>query len=81
MFSFSKYDRHAALMTRMSDTVGQDLDVQMQMGTLTPQDFRSMVFNCLGCREAGTCEKWLDDQNGRADAAPGFCRNKSVFNS
>lgn len=81
MFSFSKYDRHAALMTRMADTVGQDLETKMQMGTLAPQEFRLMVVNCLGCRDAGACEAWLDAQNGLADAAPSFCRNKTALTS
>lgn len=77
MSFFSKYDQHTALMTRMADTLGQDLDTQMQMGELPPQEFRTMVFNCLACREAGECKQWLDAQDGLADAPPPYCRNKA----
>ncbi len=79
MFSFKKVDRHAALMNRMADVVGQDLGAQILRGDLQPQDYRGMLFRCMGCRDAETCAAWLDRQTDIADAPPVFCQNRAAF--
>ncbi|MEL6645929.1 MAG: DUF6455 family protein [Pseudomonadota bacterium] len=79
MFSFKKMDRHAALMTRMADAVGQDLSAQILRGDLAPQDYRTLLLACVGCKNADRCTDWLDAQTDLADAPPAFCRNKPAF--
>lgn len=76
MLWIDRFDRHADLVDRMAETLGVDLAEEMLRGNLPPQDMRSTVMRCMGCREAGACAAWLDAHEGGADATPSFCRNK-----
>ena len=79
MSLFSTFDRHAALVSRMADTLGHDPQAEMMSGDLRPEDFRSMVLKCTGCTQPGACSDWLEAQNGHAEAAPDYFRNKAVL--
>jgi hypothetical protein len=71
-----RFDMHAGLVTRMAGTLGVDLAEEAMRGELPPQDLRGLVMTCMGCREAGACGAWLEENAGGAAAAPGFCRNR-----
>ncbi|MDU8943017.1 DUF6455 family protein [Ovoidimarina sediminis] len=81
MFSTHYFDKHIRLMTRMADTLGVDLETEIMSGRLSPESYRSRVFACVGCQNAGDCAAFLDASGGTAEAAPDYCRNKSVLDS
>jgi hypothetical protein len=76
MLWMDRFDKHSGLVNRMAETLGVDLTEEMLRGTLPPQDLRATVLNCMGCREAGACESWLQAHPEGADAAPSYCRNR-----
>ena len=76
MFSFSRIDRHAQLVTTMADRNGADIATAMQTGELTAENFRSAVYSCTGCSDPEACEAFLD--TGGA-GVPEYCRNASMF--
>ena len=81
MLGLSRIDKHADLMGRMADTVGADLAEAMQRGDLTPEEYRSAVLSCTSCREAGSCQGWLEDHADGAAETPDYCRNKSLLDA
>lgn len=81
MSIFDKFDRHADLVHRMADTVGVDLAEEAMRGHINEQEFRSTVLRCMSCTESDACEHWLDAHPEGADATPGYCRNKALFDS
>jgi hypothetical protein len=74
-----RFDRHAELVDRMAGTLGLDLTEEMLRGTLPPMDLRATVVACMGCKEAGACARWLDENAAGAEAAPSFCVNRERF--
>jgi hypothetical protein len=76
---FDKLDRHADLVTRMADTVGADLGEAAIRGQIRPEEMRSAVIRCTACDSVEDCQHWLADHADGAEAAPGYCRNKSVL--
>ena len=76
MLWMDRFDTHAGLVTRMADTLGVDLAEEMLRGALPPEDLRGLVLTCMGCREAGACGHWLEENAAGAEAAPGYCRNR-----
>lgn len=76
---FEQFDKHATLVARMADTLDIDLATEMMTGRVTPENYRSFVLSCTACREAGSCEEWLEASGGSAAEAPGYCRNKRMF--
>ena len=79
MFSLSRFDRHATLMTRMADALGRDLETEMLSGRLAPEDYREKILRCVSCADADACAALLDASGDHLDAAPEFCRNRSAF--
>ena len=79
MFGFSRYDRHADLVSRMSDVLGHDLVEETQRGNVTPGALRSTVANCIGCTQADDCDQWLAAHSSGAKAPPDYCRNGNLF--
>ena len=79
MFGIDKFDKHAELVNKMADTLGLDLAEAVQRGAMPPEDLRSSVFNCLGCKEVDDCEHWLEENSLGADVAPVYCRNDALF--
>jgi pyrroloquinoline quinone (PQQ) biosynthesis protein C len=76
MLWMNRYDKHADLVNRMAETLGVDLAEEMLKGNLPPQDIRSTVMACMGCREPGACAEWLEAHPEGSDAAPSYCCNK-----
>lgn len=79
MFGLRKLDLHAELMGRMGAAVGADIGAAVADGRLSAPDLRSALLRCTGCAEAGACEDWLNDHPRGSDHAPGFCRNRDLF--
>lgn len=79
MFGYSKYDRHADLVSRMSDVLGHDLVEQAQRGNLSSDALRSTVANCIGCTQADDCQHWLEAHASGAQTPPQYCRNGDLF--
>ncbi|MFN3144213.1 MAG: DUF6455 family protein [Paracoccaceae bacterium] len=79
MSIFSKLDHHADLVHRMADTVGVDLAEGAMRGRIMEQELRSVVMRCMSCTEGEACEHWLEEHAKGADAAPDYCRNKSLL--
>lgn len=71
--------RHAALVDRMADTLGVDLEEQTFSGMLSLDTLGEAVLRCTGCSDPDGCEAWLAAQEGQADAAPSMCRNADIF--
>ncbi|SHM09478.1 hypothetical protein SAMN05443432_104386 [Roseovarius litoreus] len=71
--------RHAALVDRMANTVGIDLEEKLMAGMLDVDTIGDAVLNCTGCSSPGDCERWLDAHSHGADAPPSICRNTELF--
>lgn len=79
MSVISRIEKHRTLMNRMADTVGFDIEAEMQSGRLTPEDNADFLSRCLGCRKTEACGDWMAMQGGHADQAPSYCRNRDAF--
>lgn len=76
MSFLSRIDRHAKLFSRMADTQGVDLALEMQKGNLSPETYRGAVLSCTGCSNPDGCEKDLDRGS---HTVPDFCRNAPLI--
>ena len=65
---------HEALMNRMADTLGADLDELELRGGLPPEERSEMVNSCTACTDPTGCGHWLDETE-TAEHPPGYCRN------
>lgn len=73
---------HAALVDRMSDAVGVDLEEMILRGQLQTDTLGDAVLGCTGCANPSGCGHWLDRQERTGEIAqttPGFCRNTDLF--
>lgn len=81
MFNFAKIDKHAQLKDRMTDTLGIDMVEELQRGNVSEMEFIGSIRRCQACDDAEACAEWLDAHAEGGEAAPGFCRNKSLLDS
>lgn len=79
MFGTRTLTRHAQLVNDMAGTVGADLPRALAEGRITGEGLREAVIRCTGCTEAEACGHWLDAHQGKAETAPGYCRNAALF--
>lgn len=79
MTAHTRIERHREYVDRMADTLGIDLAQEMMEGHLTPDGLEVLVDRCMGCRDTGACERWLDFGPDDTRTAPDFCVNRSVF--
>ncbi len=82
MMSQDRLKRHAALVDRMAQARGLDLEEASLRGGLTPSDISDAVLACTGCATPDACAKWLDAQETEGTTAaqtPGYCRNAALF--
>jgi hypothetical protein len=81
MMSPGRFDRHARLMHRMADALGVDLGDELVAGRLDAPQLRDMVVSCSRCNAPGACGSFLSEaeQAGKADVAPGYCRNRETL--
>ena len=73
-----RFHAHERLMSRLADANGVDLDLMMQSGELTPEEFREAVLNCTGCSDPEGCSALL---RGGGSGIPTFCRNRDKMKS
>ncbi|MDU8910065.1 DUF6455 family protein [Aestuariicoccus sp. MJ-SS9] len=73
--------RHAALVDRMAETLGLDLEELALRGALPIPEIDDAVLRCTGCSNPEGCEHWLDTQGQQAEATPRFCRNADLFDA
>ena len=71
--------RHAALVDRMAQAQGIDLEEAMLRGKLDVPELDEIVLGCTGCSQPCKCETWLETVQIPADAPPEYCRNAKVF--
>jgi len=71
--------RHAALVDRMAETVGVDLEQAIMEGRMTTDQLSDAVLTCTGCSEAEACARWLATQDQTAETTPDYCRNTETF--
>ncbi len=73
--------RHLWMTRSVARTMGVSLSEAMAEGRLSHKDYADLVTNCRSCCFVETCEQWLAEQSGRADAAPPCCQHAQLFSS
>lgn len=74
--------RHAALVDRMADAVGVDLQEMIMRGQLQISTLGDAVLGCTGCTNPGACRQVLEAQEAGGamlEGAPEYCRNGDLF--
>ena len=79
MQSPSKLRRHAALVDRMAEAQGLDLEETMFRGQLRMSELEDAVLRCTACTNPDGRESWLASQTGTATGTPGYCRNTELM--
>jgi len=69
---------HAALVDRMADTVGVDMQDAVLDGRLPFDAIAEAVLQCTGCSDPNHCAAWLDNTPS-SDRTPGYCRNADLL--
>lgn len=77
---------YMGFLDKMSDKVDlmermmRKLDVREAITDMpaAPSVLRSAALRCMSCGHAGECSSWLEVNEAPAHA-PGFCRNKDLF--
>jgi len=74
---FTKLDRASVLYNGMADRlgVGGTPGIDQPAGAAA---YRSALLRCSACAEAEACAGW-QMEHARADAAPGYCRNRDAL--
>jgi hypothetical protein len=72
---------HYWLALGMAQTVGLDLQAEIDAGRFTQADWADTVQRCRGCDWADECPSWMQRQHDGAARAPGECRNAARFNA
>lgn len=78
MSIISRMDHHEALMRRMADRNGADLDLALQSAIVSPGEVRAAVLSCTGCTQPEACEARLDQGE---PGVPDYCRNADMIRS
>ena len=71
--------RHAALVDRMAEARGVDLEESILRGRMDIPDLDDAVLRCTGCANPDNCQVWLDQQQDPATDTPEYCRNSDLF--
>ncbi|WP_135501203.1 DUF6455 family protein [Roseovarius aestuariivivens] len=71
--------RHAALVDRMAETLGIDLEEATLQGFVLPDTLTDAVLRCTGCSNPDGCTQWLQSHSAGAEATPSMCRNGDLF--
>jgi hypothetical protein len=79
MPSQTTFARHAALVDRMADTLGVDLEERTLRGDVSVDEIGDAVLACTGCESPGACGGWLDSHAEGAGQPPRYCRNADLF--
>ena len=87
MFGNRTLNRHAALMNRMAETLGIDLEEALRRGKISSAEWRDALVDCVGCDDPASCVHWLAEHGAPEDRlkqpaeehAPGFCNNRLMM--
>jgi hypothetical protein len=72
--------RHAALVDRMANSLGVDLEQKIIEGQMQFDALGDMILACTGCAAPDRCDHWLEqNRHETAEAAPEYCRNGGLF--
>ena len=71
--------RHAALVDRMANALGVDLEEAVLRGDMPVDAVGDAVLRCTGCTNPQNCESWLPSSDEKRNAAPGYCRNNELW--
>ena len=70
---------HAALLDRMANAIGVDLQEAAVAGQVSIDEISDAVLDCTNCPDPAACRNWLDARSGEATATPGYCRNADLL--
>jgi hypothetical protein len=70
--------KHAALVDRMSNRLGVDLEERLFRGDIAPDLLPDLVLRCTKCTDPEACARRLDS-TAPMEAAPGFCVNRDTL--
>ncbi|WP_282091129.1 DUF6455 family protein [Epibacterium ulvae] len=73
---------HAALLDRMGQALGLDLEEEAIAGRMPFDEIADSVLRCKTCGTPQACKRWLDRIEGSAEVAsatPNYCRNKELL--
>jgi len=82
MTSTTTLKKHAALVDRMANALGIDLEQKAMEGQIDFDQISDAVMSCSGCSNPEECSHWLDAQDVQdvqAKTTPDICRNAEVF--
>lgn len=79
MHSQARLRHHAALLDRMSATLGIDMQQAAIDGKLRADDISDAVLRCAECPDPVHCAGWLADHASGADEPPEYCRNTDLM--
>lgn len=87
MFGSKTLNRHAALMNRMAETLGVDLEEALRLGKISSADWRDALVECVGCVDPACCAQWLGEHAAPEDrlakppqdCPPEFCNNRMLM--
>jgi Family of unknown function (DUF6455) len=71
--------RHAALVDKMAETLGVDLEEVTMRGDLEISEISDAVLSCTACANPEACRGWLGDHKEGAAQTPDYCRNSEMF--
>jgi hypothetical protein len=71
---------HYWLALGMAQTVGLDLQAEIEAGRFTRALWADTVTRCRGCDWAGACPGWME-RHPNAERAPSSCVNADRFNA
>ena len=75
---FKRLDKHAGLVSEMSETVGVKWDEVIAQDPEMAVKYREAVMKCTHCRDAGACQGWLKTHETAAHT-PGYCENAALL--
>ncbi|MHA6324563.1 DUF6455 family protein [Roseivivax sp. CAU 1753] len=79
MLGKAKLEKHHRIVTRMSEALDLDLEVERQKGAFAPGEMEDAVLACTHCDSTEACATWLTQQDTPVADAPEYCRNRSRF--
>ncbi len=81
MLSQTTLKRHAALVDRMAEVRGLDLEELMLRGKLSFSELEDSVLRCTNCANPDGCAHWLASQTAPVAETPLYCRNADQFHA
>ena len=70
---------HAALMDRVAERLGIDLEAAVFDGKMAFDEVSEAVLRCANCPNPQDCAHWLAREEAQAAAAPVYCQNRALF--